>query len=149
MKTIEPIIIERTFKTSPEKIWRAISDKDEMKNWYFELAAFKPEPGFEFQFEGGDEHNTYLHLCKVIDAVPNKKLAYTWRYQGFEGDTVVSFELFPESNGTRVKLTHEGLETFPESEPALARQNFVAGWNHIIGTSLKEYLEKETVENLH
>jgi hypothetical protein len=29
-----------------------------------------------------------------------------------------------------------------ESNPDFGRENFVVGWNWIIGTSLKEYLEK-------
>jgi len=145
MQKPEALVMERTFNASPEKIWRAISDKNEMKNWYFELAEFKPEPGFEFQFDGGDEHKTYVHLCKVTEAVPNRKLAYTWRYEGFSGDSLVTFEIFLEGKKTRLKLTHEGIETFPESEPALARENFVAGWNHIIGTSLQEYLTEKTI----
>lgn len=143
----EPILIEVTFPVPAEKIWQALTDKNEMQHWYFELLEFKPEPGFEFQFEGGDANKTFLHVCRVTEAVPNQKLAYSWRYAGFEGDTLVSFTLISEGENTRLKLMHEGLETFPETEPALARQNFEAGWQHILGTSLKNYLEKETVPN--
>jgi hypothetical protein len=41
-----------------------------------------------------------------------------------------------------LKLTHEGLETFPASNTDFAKENFVAGWTHIVGTSLKEFVEK-------
>jgi hypothetical protein len=44
---------------------------------------------------------------------------------------------------THLKLTHEGLETFPADNPDFAKGNFVEGWNWIIGTSLKEFLEKK------
>jgi hypothetical protein len=33
------------------------------------------------------------------------------------------------------------LETFP-ANPDFAKENFSKGWNQIIGTSLKEFLEK-------
>ncbi len=46
-----------------------------------------------------------------------------------------------ERNKTRLKLTHKGLHTFPESNPDFAIVNFVAGWNEIIGTSLKGFVE--------
>jgi len=49
-------------------------------------------------------------------------------------------ELFPESNMTRLRLTHEGLETFPKTA-AYARKNFEAGWSAIIGTELKNFVE--------
>jgi len=147
MKTAEPILINQIFNVPAAKIWRALTEPAQMKSWYFDIKVFKPEPDFEFQFEGGDENRTFLHLCKITVAIPNQKLAYTWRYEGFSGNSLVTFELFPEGENTRLQLTHEGLETFPENEPALARQNFAAGWNYIIGTSLKNYLEAETVSN--
>ncbi|MCL4540124.1 MAG: hypothetical protein M1378_11115 [Bacteroidetes bacterium] len=30
--------------------------------------------------------------------VPQKKLAYSWRYEGHEGNSRVTFELFPKGN---------------------------------------------------
>ena len=138
----EPFVIERTFNASIERVWKAITDKDQMKEWYFDLAAFRAEPGFEFQFEGGNEGRTYLHLCKITEVVKGKKLTYSWRYKGYEGVSYVTFELFAEGGQTRIKLTHEGLESFPINNPDFAKENFVAGWTQIIGSSLKEYLEK-------
>lgn len=134
------IVIERTYNAPIEKVWRAITNRDEMEKWYFNLREFKPEVGFEFDFLGGDAKQ-YVHLCKVTKADPGKKISYTWKYKGQPGISEVSFELFTEGNSTRLKLTHEGLESFPK-DPDFAKENFVGGWTHIIGTSLKEYLEK-------
>jgi uncharacterized protein YndB with AHSA1/START domain len=136
----EPIVIERVFNASINKVWDAISNRDEMKKWYFDLAEFKPEPGFEFSFVGGAEENKYTHLCRVTESVPGKKLSYTWRYEGYEGISEVIFELFPEGEKTKLILTHKGLETFP-ANPDFAKKNFVAGWTHIVNISLKEFLE--------
>jgi uncharacterized protein YndB with AHSA1/START domain len=138
-----PVVVERTFNVSTAKLWKAITDKNEMKKWYFDLAEFRPEVGFEFSFEGGPDGKSYLHLCKITEAVPEKKISYTWRYDGYEGCSKVNFELFEEGKYTRLKLSHEGLETFPSNNPDLAKKNFEAGWTEIIGTSLKEYLEKK------
>ena len=55
--------------------------------------------------------------------------------------SLVTFELFPDGEKTRLKLTHEGLETFPKL-PAYARTNFEKGWTEIIGSSLKQFVEK-------
>lgn len=137
----EPFVIERTFNAPTGKVWKAITDKDEMKHWYFDLAEFKPEVGFEFTFKGSKDDVEYIHLCKITEVVHNKKLKHSWRYPDFEGTSYVTWELFDEGDVTRVKLTHEGLETFPESNPDFAKENFVAGWTEIIGKSLKEYVE--------
>src|ERR687888_1819355 len=131
----EPLVIERTYNAPVERVWQAITNKEKMKQWYFDLAEFKPEVGFEFQFEGGKDDKRYLHLCKITEVVPNKKLTYSWRYDGYEGNSFVTFELFDEGSKTRLKLTHEGLETFPAIAD-FAKENFVEGWTYLIGTSL-------------
>jgi uncharacterized protein YndB with AHSA1/START domain len=139
----DPFIIERTYNASPGEVWQAITDKTKMKQWYFDLPEFKAEVGFEFSFTGGPPERSYLHICKVTEVLTGKKLTYSWRYDGYDGNSLVTFELFPEGNKTRLKLTHTGLETFPASNPDLAKENFAAGWNEIIGKSLKEFLEKK------
>ncbi len=139
----EPFIIERTFDVPVSKVWSAITDKDEMRQWYFDLPDFRAEIGFEFEFTGGpDDGVKYLHKCRVTEVVPGSKITYSWRYEGYEGNSFVTFELFEEGAGTRLVLTHAGLDTFPVSNPDLARKNFAMGWTDIIGRSLKEYLQK-------
>lgn len=137
----EPFVIERTYNAPITRVWKTITDKDDMKQWYFDLAEFKPKVGFEFQFYGGPEDRMYLHLCKVTEVIPGKKITYRWSYDGYEGNSFVTFELFEEGDKTRLKLTHRGLETFPAENQDFAKGNFVAGWTDLIGTSLKEFVE--------
>ncbi len=134
------LIIEQEFNAPLELVWRAITEKALMKKWYFDISDFKPEVGFTFQFEGGTENKRYLHLCEVLEVVPLKKLKYSWKYEGYTGLSFVTFELSPIDEKTKVKLTHEGLETF--TNPDFRRENFVGGWNYLIRESLKEFLEK-------
>jgi uncharacterized protein YndB with AHSA1/START domain len=138
-----PVIVEKTIDAPVATIWAALTDKNKMKEWYFDLDQFKAEPGFEFQFYGeGKEGEKYLHLCTVQEVIENKKLSYTWRYDGFEGISLVTFELSPEGDQTKVKLTHTGLETFATDNPDFAKNSFEQGWTDIIGKMLPEYLEK-------
>jgi len=143
-ESAEAVIVERTLNAPIARVWRAVTDVDQMREWYFDLKEFKPQVGFEFEFVVEHEGNRYHHLCRVTDVVPQKRIAYTWRYKGEPGDSLVTIELFPESNMTRLRLTHEGLDTFPKT-PAYARKNFEAGWTAIIGTELKEFLEGKNV----
>ena len=141
--TATPFVIERTYNAPIEKVWGAITNTAEMKQWYFDLADFKPVVGFEFTFTGGNEDRTFVHLCKVTEVVPGTKLTYSWRYQGYEGISHVTWELFAEGDKTRIKLTHAGLDSFPvTAHRDFARENFAMGWTHIIGTSLQQYIEK-------
>jgi uncharacterized protein YndB with AHSA1/START domain len=137
----EVVVIERTFNAAVTRVWEALTNVDQMRQWYFDLKDFMPEIGFEFEFVVEHEGNTYHHFCKVTEVIPQKKIAYTWRYKGEQGDSLVTFELFPEGSKTRLKLTHTGIETFPKT-PAYARQNFEAGWTAIVGSELKQFLER-------
>jgi uncharacterized protein YndB with AHSA1/START domain len=139
-----PVIIERTFPAPIDKVWKAITDKELMKQWYFNLPDFKPVVGFEFEFEGGNETNKFLHKCRVTEVIPGKKLTHSWRYEGYPGNSFVTWELWEEGKDqTRVRLTHEGLDTFPATPNSdFARNNFEQGWTDIVGRSLREFLEK-------
>jgi uncharacterized protein YndB with AHSA1/START domain len=110
-----------------------------MARWFFDLKEFKAQPGFEFEFTVEHQGMTYRHLCKVTEVVPQKKIAYTWRYHGHEGNSLVTYELFAEGNRTRLKLAHDGLETFPDTA-SFARKNFEGGWNSI-SSALKDFVD--------
>lgn len=144
----EPFVIERTFNAPVERVWKAITDKDQMKQWYFDLVEFKPEVGFEFEFRGqGRKGEQYLHLCRVTEVVALKKLQYSWRYKDYEGNSFVTFDLFPEGDKTRLRLTHEGLETFPQNNPDFGKESFAGGWAQLIGSLLKDFVEKQSTSH--
>jgi uncharacterized protein YndB with AHSA1/START domain len=136
--------IERTFNAKRKDVWLAITQKDLMKQWYFDLPEFKAEVGFTFEFTGGEEGGKqYLHRCVITEVVIEKKLTHTWCYVGYEGVSYLTFELFDEGENTRLKLSHSGIETFPADVADFAYHNFESGWNHIINISLKDFLEKK------
>ncbi len=125
------------------KVWNAISNKNEIRKWGFEIKEFEPVIGFQFQFSGGPSpENQYIHLCKIVEVLHLQKLAYTWAFMGYEGNTIVSFELIEQGEHTILKFSHSGIETFPESNPDFAFANFRTGWEHILNNSLKKYLEE-------
>lgn len=140
--SIQPIVVERLFQAPAPKVWKAITDKNEMKKWYFDLAEFRAEKGFRFQFLGGPSpERQYLHLCEVTEVISGKKLTYSWRYDGYAGISYVTFELTEQGPDTLLRLTHTGLETFPQENTDFAASNFRLGWNDIINQYLKNYLE--------
>jgi uncharacterized protein YndB with AHSA1/START domain len=138
------VFVERVFNAEKKIIWRAITEKELMKQWYFDLKEFKAFVGFRFEFVGGPEDGIqYKHLCEITEVIPEQKLTYSWKYEGYEGISYVTFELFDENENTKVTLTHRGIGTFPSSIPDFAIANFEEGWNQIINTSLKDFLEKK------
>ena len=143
----DPIVIERKLNAPIQRVWSALTNHKDMKQWYFDLPGFRPEVGYEFTFTAENEGRSWKHLCKVTEVVPGKKITYSWRYEGYPGNSFVTFELFPDGDKTKLKLSHTGLETFPQDVADLQRKNFETGWTDIIGRSLPEFLEKEPVHH--
>jgi uncharacterized protein YndB with AHSA1/START domain len=137
----QPLTKEVILDAPVSRVWNALTDKEQLKQWCFDMNAFKPEPGFEFQFYGEKDGTKFLHLCKVLEAEPQKKMKWLWSYHGVPGDTYVTFELFPQGDQTTLRLTHENLESLPQDEN-YAKQNFVDGWNMILGELLPKFLQQ-------
>ncbi len=143
MKT-QPVIVERLFDASIASAWTAITVNEELKKWYFNLEDFKPKVGFKFDFLGGPEDGIqYLHLCEVTEVVEGQKIAYSWRYDNYPGNSIVTWELVEKGEQTMVRITHTGLETFAELGKDFQKESFNAGWHHFLYTALKGYLEVE------
>lgn len=137
----EPLVITRTLKAPVASVWKALSDINIIKKWMPFFPDFKPEVGFEARFMlGSSEDRQYEHICQVTEAEAERKLTYSWRYQGFPGDAYVTFELKPDGTQTHLTLTYRITEMFPLDNPDFDVKNAVYGWNHLVD-SLKECVE--------
>ncbi len=150
LKTIdEPqppaFVIERVFNAPVDRLWQALTNKEELKHWSFDIEDFEPEEGYEFTFYGENEGKRFVHYCRVTEIINERKLSYSWRYENVNGISYVTWELFPEGKKTRLRLTHEGLEKFAHAGAAFARHNFVSGWGYYFDKALPVWLERAPV----
>jgi uncharacterized protein YndB with AHSA1/START domain len=138
-KISNPLVKEFNFNVPAEKVWNALIDKDLMKEWYFpQLRKFEPVVGFKFQFE--DDSAEYQKEWIVTQVVDGKRLAHSWAYKGHQGSSEVIFDLFPEENTTKLRVTQTGLESFP-NHPHFKRERFELGWDNLLGQNLRQLLE--------
>ena len=135
-----PIELEKLLDAPIDIVWRAIAERDVMKQWYFDVPAFEARVGALFEFSGGPPERQYRHLCEVLEVVPGKVLAYSWRYDGYAGNSRLRFELFDKGENTLLRLSHTGIPTFPADNPDFAIGNFAMGWDAIINTELPKFL---------
>lgn len=143
MKT-DPIIVERTFDVPADKIWTALTDHNELSKWYFQLQNFEPRVGFKFNFLAGPPNDKqYLHLCEIIEVVEGKKISYTWRYDSYPGNSIVTCELLDKGERTIVRLTHQGAHTFEEAGKGFEKSSFEEGWRYFIHSALKAHFEAD------
>ena len=138
----QAIVIEEEFTASAEALWRAITDRDQMVQWYFaEISAFAAEVGFKAEFSVDVEARRIIHQWEVTDVVPRRKLSHTWRFESIPGDGMVTWEVFERGPGSTLRLTNTGLETFPADDPLFTREACEGGWHYFIGERLKAFLD--------
>ncbi|HTD98126.1 MAG TPA: SRPBCC domain-containing protein [Mucilaginibacter sp.] len=131
-----PLIIERTLNAPVTKVWKALTNLEQLAQWFSKLDDFKPEPGFEFTI-----YDHYISSCQVIEAIENKKLSYSLSFNEFPAHTIVTFELFDEGDKTGIKLTHSGIQKIHTAlNTDFGKEQFNQGWNGLL-TALQRFLE--------
>jgi len=137
-----PIIVQQNFKVSCSRLWLAISEAEEMRQWYFPMIPeFRTELGFSTRFTVEVEDRVFPHLWQVTQVKPEQLLAYNWQFEGYPGKGSSSFQIDPDKDGCTLTLRFEVSEPFPDDIPEFKRESGVQGWNYLIGESLVAYLK--------
>lgn len=137
-----PLIVEKIIKAPIHKVWRTITNQEDMKHWFYSIWEFKPIVGFDFTFCLPDDDKSLV--TGVVTRIEEGSLiAYSWNYDDFQVETSVTIEIFPEGDagGTKLKLTHEGLEKI-SGRKNFSKKEHKEGWGRITG-ALKKHVEKK------
>jgi uncharacterized protein YndB with AHSA1/START domain len=134
--------ITRYYNASPEKMWRAWTDLEAMKEWWKPDDTYSPvvteadvRVGGRFHVRmispEGKEHDV---SGVYLEVVPNRKLVFTWvGKETSERETLVTVILRPSGSGTELELRHE---QFVDRED---RDSHQAGWSGCL-TVLEHFL---------
>ena len=140
-KTEDPIVIEQLYDASLDEVWTAITERDQMIQWFFNnIPAFDSRVGFETKFNVNSGGRYFLHLWKLTDVVPRERITYQWSYEGYKGESWVTFELFEQNDKAGITLTFKVVENFLDGIPEFTRKSGEQGWSYFIQSSLKDYL---------
>jgi uncharacterized protein YndB with AHSA1/START domain len=132
----QSLSFEFDLKHSPEKVWRALTEPELLKEWLLPVIDLKLEQGAAFTFKtqaypGWDGTVN----CRFVEIEPKRKLKYTWSVPFL--DTVVTFTLTPTATGTRLSMEQSGFKEDQKKEFGGARY----GWNMMSG-KLVDLLER-------
>jgi uncharacterized protein YndB with AHSA1/START domain len=117
------VVIERQLPHPPEKVWRALSQPDLIKEWLMQN-DFAPVVGHRFKLSADWGHVD----CEVLAVDLNRTLSYTWC--AFGGHTVVTFTLTPSGTGTLLRMEQAG---FPQDQRQ-AYHGAKQGWARFLET---------------
>jgi uncharacterized protein YndB with AHSA1/START domain len=131
------IVVDEVFPHAPETIWKALTTGALMSRWiHMPVTGFAPVIGnqFTYQTKPAGEWDGFIR-CEVLDVVPNARLVHTWRGghetnigYGSKLDTLVTYTLAEEANGTHLRVVHSGFE-LPRNETAY--RNMSGGWKRV------------------
>ena len=83
----------------PEKVWRALTEADDLAAWFPTTVEGPLVPGGKLRFAFEDDPGGTTMDGEVVECDPPRLLAFTWG-----GDTL-RFELAPDGDGTTLTFT--------------------------------------------
>jgi uncharacterized protein YndB with AHSA1/START domain len=115
------IHVEHVYAHPPAAVWKALTDPALHGRWWA-AGDVRPVVGHRFELDMGPWGK---QKCEVLEVVPERRLKYLFAAGSL--DTTITWELEPEGNGTRLKLTQEGFDLeSPMGRQAL--EGMKSGW---------------------
>jgi uncharacterized protein YndB with AHSA1/START domain len=133
--TTSAIIEGRLIAATPERVWAALTNPDEIGHWWTNDLNAKSEVGSLAEFRFG-EWGDFVLRFEIAELEQDKKVQWITR-QGppHWAGTSVTWYLEPLQSGTKVVFTHEGFAKIDE-----AYEQTRWNWRYFLD-SLKSYLE--------
>lgn len=124
--------IHRTLelRSPPERVWRALTEAEEVSRWFGDSTLFEAREGAEGWF-GWEKHGRYA--VRVERCEPPRRFSWRWARKSDtplddSPSTLVEWELTPRGDGgTTLELTESGFAR-PED-----RADNVGGWRQELG----------------
>lgn len=122
----EPIRVERLVAAAPAAVFAHLVDAKLRAKWLGLASTLESRAGGSFEMLSP---NGMTAMGEVVEVVADRKVSFTWGWQGHPGvppgSTLVEIELIPDGDQTRVRLTH--------SELAVDEQPLhLTGWSHYL-----------------
>jgi uncharacterized protein YndB with AHSA1/START domain len=126
-------------KTTPDKLWNAITNTEFMKQYWFGTRCesdWKAGSPWKMIYENGQITDT----GEIIESNPPKRLVIKWRNEWkpelkAEGYSQCTFEIEPVNNATKLTVTH-----VIDKKPSKFIEAVSGGWPKIL-SNLKSVLE--------
>jgi uncharacterized protein YndB with AHSA1/START domain len=119
--TAERLVVKRRFKAPVERVYAAWTDAEQMKCWFapgnmsVPAAEADVRVGGRYRVqmsEGGSDCEFHTAGGVYLEIIPNRRLVFTWQWEGSDLETVVTLEFRSVSaKETELTLIHEGFDT--------------------------------------
>jgi len=138
---LDDLVQEVQIAASPETVWEELTKRDKPQRPQMDTVLESSlEPGAPLLYTSHDGSRVFV-VGRVIEIDPPRRLSHTWRLTMRDDEpTLVTWELEPSGEGTRVRLTHTG---WPEDARGLGRVD--STWRTILD-ELRNVVERGGAE---
>jgi uncharacterized protein YndB with AHSA1/START domain len=141
--TMEYASIEREIHVdaSPEVVFEVVSSPEHLKQWWPDEAEIEPTAGAtgRIVFRRAAPEEALVVPIMVVDAQPPRRFSFRWVYEagalpGPSNSLLVTFDLEPSGEGTRVRMTETGFRERGWEAAVLeqAYQEHSEGWDYFV-----------------
>jgi uncharacterized protein YndB with AHSA1/START domain len=144
--TEDAVIGDVEIAAPPEAVFAAITDSEQLKQWWGDGENYKVERwegevrvGGRYRSIGkGHAGDPFEVTGEYVAVEPPHLLVYTWEasWTAAVPASVVRWELNPSAGGTRLRVTHSGFRQYPQMI-----QMYSNGWPGVLGW-LKGFAER-------
>lgn len=119
-KLAPEVVVEREVPYPPEQVFKAWTDQDALRKWMGPGKVSAPDATMDARVGGAyvfpmrrPDGNVTVVRGVIKEMVPNRKLRFSWAWDGEDGKpgeaSEVALEFHPTATGTRLVLRHAGL----------------------------------------
>jgi len=145
MNHTQSIVKEVTINAPVSKVWKALSEKEQINKWFMVTEDFDTTPGAKFHIGKKKDGSNHIK-CTLTEFIPEKKISYTWDVFEPPVETLVTYEIEPDGDKTKLTLTHSRFELVAADEREQSVKDHTGGWSHFMN-KIKEYIESNSEAN--
>ena len=124
---------------SPEVVFEVISRPEHMREWWPDDARFEPVAGApgDLVWRNNETGETTTVALAVVEVDPPKRFSFRWCFSDPDrsgNSLLVTFDLVPTSEGTRIRMTEAGFREMGWEIAVLEEQynEHESAWDHYI-----------------
>lgn len=140
----EQIELSITVRAEAGEVWHALTDSDELENWWGEGIKLEPKVGGPFREKWeDDEGQPQLASGKVLEVKKLKLIRFSWTEKSWPKNAITecTYEISEAGPGkSTLTVRHTGWETLPAAIRDKTLKDFKTGWTYHL-KELKEYLD--------
>lgn len=132
---------ENVYPHPPERVWQALTESELLAAWLMDNDLEEVAVGETFEFRGDPVPLFWdgITRCEVLTVEPHERLKISWWGGGGNPRTEVTWRLEPVADGTRLTVTHEGMDGL---RGFIMKMGMRGGWEQMYEEALPEVLRR-------